>query len=177
LESLSFDIDLSVNPHMNFTSDGGPSFDSFEPVPAFFGQRRRLLELPCTTGFVGAARRIGPSLHRAASARWLAPFRAVGVLARSGILNKVMLSPEGNTLQEMQALTDSLYRDGVRTFAMTFHSPSLKPGCTRYVTSARERDEFLSTIDKYCDFFFGELGGTPTTPEELYEEFIGRSLR
>jgi hypothetical protein len=171
LESLDFDIDLSVNPHMDFTGDGGPSFEGFLPVPSFFGTRRRLLELPCTTGFVGAARRAGPWLHRAASAPWLTPFRTIGLLSRSGVLNKVMLSPEGNSLQEMQALTDTLYRvDDVRTFALTFHSPSLKPGCTQYVRTAAERDAFLATIDRYCEFFMSKLGGVPTTPADLFDQ-------
>jgi hypothetical protein len=170
LEALDFDIDLSVNPHMDFTSDEGPSFEGFEPRPGLFGERRRLMELPCTTGFVGAARRMGPALHRAASAPWLAPVRAVGILARTGVLNKVMLSPEGNTLQEMQALTDSLYQDGVRTFAMTFHSPSLKPGCTRYVRTAADRDDFLRTIDQYCLYFTTRLGGVGTTPADLFDQ-------
>src|SRR5262249_22714330 len=37
LEDLNFKIDLSVNPHMNFTNDGGPSFEGLEPVPSSFG--------------------------------------------------------------------------------------------------------------------------------------------
>jgi hypothetical protein len=171
LESLEFDIDLSVNPHMDFTDDGGPSFEGFLPVPSFFGSRRRLLELPCTTGFVGTARRAGPWLHRAASAPWLTPFRTVGLLSRSGLLNKVMLSPEGNSLEEMQTLTDTLYRaDGIRTFALTFHSPSLKPGCTSYVQTTAERDAFLTTIGRYCAFFMNTLGGVPTTPADLFDQ-------
>jgi len=176
LEALDFDIDLSVNPHMDFTSDEGPSFEGFEPRAGLFGARRRLMELPCTTGFIGAARSIGPALHRAASAPALTPLRAVGILARTGVLNKVMLSPEGNTLQEMQALTDSLYRDGVRTFAMTFHSPSLKPGCTRYVRTTEERDAFLKTIDRYCDYFMARLGGVGTTPADLFDELRTQNL-
>jgi hypothetical protein len=177
LEALDFDIDLSVNPHMDFTSDEGPSFEGFEPRPGLFGQRRRLLELPCTTGFVGAARKMGPSLHRAASAPALAPLRAVGILARTGVLNKVMLSPEGNTLQEMQALTDSLYQDGVRTFAMTFHSPSLKPGCTRYVRTVEQRDAFLKTIDQYCHYFTTRLNGIGTTPADLFDQLTTSNLQ
>ncbi len=169
LETLGFDVDLSVNPSMDYTPDGGPTFYGFEPVPSVFGQRRRLLELPCTTGFVGAARRFGSRLHRAASARWLEPFRAVGLLARTGILNKVMLSPEGNTLTEMRSLTDTLYADGVRTFSLTMHSPSLKPGCTPYVRTIRERDDFLATIDRYCDYFMNRLGGLPSTPAEVFD--------
>ncbi len=177
LEALEFDVDVSVNPHMDFSSDGGPSFEGFEPVPSSFGRTRRLLELPCTTGFTGAARRVGPGLHRAASAKWLEPFRTVGVLSRSGLLNKVMLSPEGSTYDEMQAVTDSLYRDGVRTFSLTFHSPSLKPGCTRYVTTAGERDAFLATIDRYCQYFLGRLGGVASTPAALFDTLHeGQSL-
>lgn len=173
LEALGFDIDLSVNPHMDYTADSGPSFEGFEPRPKFFGRERQLLELPCTTDFVGAARRVGPALHRAASARWLAPLRPVGVLARSGTLNRVMLSPEGNTFAEMRALTDTLYRDGVRSFSFTLHSPSLKPGCTPYVRTAAERDAFVDTINRYCDYFFTTLGGVPSTPADLYDELLG----
>jgi hypothetical protein len=170
LEWLDFDVDVSVNPRMNFTSDGGPNFELLGPEPGLFGRRRPLVEVPCTTGFIGAARRIGLTLHRAASVRWLEPLHAVGMLARSGTLNKVMLSPEGNTLQEMQALTETLYRDGLRTFSLTFHSPSLKPGGTHYVPTRADRDRFLSTIDKYCEFFCGRLGGVPSTPAALCDE-------
>ncbi len=169
LESLDFTVDASIIPHMDFTNESGPSFAGFTSRPGRFGKSRPLLELPCTTGFIGTARTIGESVHRIASANWLKPTRAVGILARTGVLNKVMLSPEGNTLEEMKALTRALHADGLRTFAMTFHSPSLKAGCTRYVRSTEELEAFLKTIDRYCDFFFTELGGQPTTPEELFE--------
>lgn len=175
LERLGFDIDLSVNPHMNFTGDGGPSFEGFTPAPSVFGSTRRLLEVPCTTGFVGAARRLGAGLHRAVSARWLSPFRAVGVLAKSGLLNRVMLSPEGNTLDEMRQLTDTLLADGLRTFSLTLHSPSLKPGCTPYVRSVGERDAFLATIDRYCEYFMKQHGGVPSTPVDVFNQMEGRA--
>ena len=175
LETLGYDVDASVIPHMDFSDEAGPDFSGFSPRPSTFGARRRLLELPCTIDFIGAARRIGEPVHRAASTSWLQPLRAVGILARTGVLNKVMLSPEGNTLDEMKALTRALHADGVRTFGVTFHSPSLKPGCTRYVGTVAERDEFLDTIDRFCDFFFTELDGEPTTPEDLFSEFVAPS--
>ena len=174
LEHLGFDVDLSVNPHMDFSDDGGPSFEGFTATPSTFGTNRRMLEVPCTTGFVGRARRIGPALRRAASARWLQPFRAVGVLARSGLVNRVMLSPEGNRLDEMQALTDALLTQGLRTFSLTLHSPSLKPGCTPYVRSVQERDEFLLTIDRYCAYFMRH-GGVPSTPIDMFNQMEGRA--
>jgi hypothetical protein len=80
-----------------------------------------------------------------------------------------MLSPEGNTLEEMKALTAALLGDGVRTFALTFHSPSLKPGCTTYVRTAAERDAFLATIDRYFDYFFTEVGGRPTAAGDIFD--------
>ena len=48
----------------------------------------------------------------------------------------------------------------------------VKPGCTRYVTTAAERDAFVATIDRYCDFFFSELGGRPATAEQLFDELV-----
>jgi hypothetical protein len=172
LEDSGFTVDNSVIPHMDFRAEAGPSYLGFTPRPARFGKSRPMLELPCTTG--SSARSDSPAsrLHRMASADVLKPARAVGILATTGILNKVMLSPEGNTFDEMRALTRALHADGLRTFAMTLHSPSLKPGCTIYVNSEAERDAFLSTIDRYCDFFFNELGGEPTTAEDLCGEFV-----
>jgi hypothetical protein len=166
LEALGFDIDVSVIPHMDFSDQGGPAFCGVGSWPATFGQARRLLELPCTTGFIGAARHAGETLHRAASR--FPRLRGVGLLSRTGVLNRVMLSPEGNTLAEMRALTQALYDDGLRTFALTLHSTSLKAGCTPYVRTKEDRALLLDTIDRYCDFFFRTLEGTPTTAEERY---------
>ena len=176
VESLGYDVDTSVIPHLDFSSERGPDFSGFTARPSTFGAGRRLLELPCTTGFIGAIRRLGEPVHRAASASWLQPMRAVGILARSGLLNKVMLSPEGNTLDEMKALTRDLHADGLRTFAFTFHSPSLKPGCTPYVRTHAERDLFVGTIDRFFDFFFTELGGEPTTAEDLFERLVPSTM-
>jgi len=172
IEAGGFTVDASVIPHMDFTPDGGPSFSGFPVSPSRFGRSRPLLELPCTTGFIGTVRSVGAPVHRALSASWLRPTRAIGVLARTGVLNKVMLSPEGNTFAEMRALTRALHDDGLRTFALTLHSPSLAAGCTIYARTASERDDLLAAIDRYCDFFFSELGGSPATADGLYDELI-----
>src|SRR5437868_4261077 len=79
LERLGFGVDVSVNPRMNYTSEGGPSFDSYDTAPFFFGDRRRLLEIPCTTDYIGAAGSVSPWLHRTISHRWLEPTRLVGI--------------------------------------------------------------------------------------------------
>jgi hypothetical protein len=176
LEALDYRVDTSVIPHLDFSPERGPSFSGFQPGPATFGRTRTLLELPCTTGFIGAARKAGEPLHRAASSPWLRPVRAVGALGRLGVLNRVMLSPEGNSLDELCALTRALHGDGLRTFVLTLHSPSLKPGCTPYVRTAADRDAMLDTIARYCEFFFSRIEGEPGTPDERYARFASASV-
>jgi hypothetical protein len=165
LEALSFTIDVSVNPRMDFSSDGGPSFQLFDSAPFFFGQRRRLLELPCSTDYVGFSRNRADRLHRVISHPAFRRVHLVGVMARLGVVNKIMLSPEGSTLSEMKALTRSLLEKGVRTFSLTMHSPSVEPGSTPYVRTTSELRTFIDRITAYCEFFLGDLGGVASTPE------------
>lgn len=169
LERLGFSIDCSVNPRMDYTPEGGPSFAGFDTTPFFFGSRRQLLEIPCTTDFTGVAGPLAPGLHRAISNPRLEPTRIVGVMSRLGVVNKIMLSPEGSTLEEMKALTRSLVRRGVRTFSLTMHSPSVEPGCTPYVRNVSELSAFLDCVAAYCDFFFGEIGGAASTPKDFFD--------
>jgi hypothetical protein len=163
LQRLGFDVDVSVNPLMDYRPAAGPSFEAFDARPFLFGTERRLLEVPCTVGFAGFARRAGLRLHRAAEGGLLRKLRATGILNRSGALNKIMLSPETSTLDEMKAVTHALLADGVRTFTMTLHSPSVAAGHTPYVRTAAELRDFLGRIDAYCEFFLGVLGGVPGT--------------
>jgi hypothetical protein len=167
LESLNFDIDLSVNPRMSYISDGGPSFEGFDATPFFFGRQRRLLEIPCTTDYTGIARKHAQKLHRLISRAAFRRARLVGVMARLRVVDKVMLSPETSTLDELKALTTSLVRRGVRTFSFTLHSPSVEPGCTPYVRSSVDLGRFIDRITAYCEFFLGDLGGVASTPEEF----------
>jgi hypothetical protein len=167
LLKLGFSVDLSVNPQMDYRFEGGPSFLDFDARPCFLDEARRLLEIPCTTGYSGLAARWGARVYGAASRPWMRRLRAVGALARARIVEKSMLSPEGHTLVEMRRLTRALLARGVRTFALTFHSPSLAPGHTPYVRTTDDLRRFLARLDGYLQFFFGEIGGTTMTPEEF----------
>ena len=171
-DELGLVVDVSVNPCMDFSSEQGPDFSRFDSRPFWIDPSRQLLEVPCTHGFVGWARRQGVWLRQAAET--FEAVKAPGMLSRSGALNRVMLSPEGNTLSEMIALTRALLADGLTMFALTFHSPSVVPGHTPYVRSEADLAAFLSTIERYFEFFFGELGGQPSTPERFRQELLGR---
>jgi hypothetical protein len=103
------------------------------------------------------------------------PSRARGALARTGVVDRVTLTPEGISLAQMKALTRALMARGQRVFVMSFHSPSLEPGHTPYVVDAATRAAFLARIEAYLEFFFGELGGAATTPLALHATFTGAS--
>ena len=177
LETLGFTIDVSVNPRMSYSSEGGPSFEGFDTTPFFFGSRRRLLEIPCSTDYTGIAGPLAPQLHRMISHPALERTRIVGVMSRLHVVNKIMLSPEGSTLEEMKALSTSLIRRGVRTFSLTMHSPSVEPGCTPYVRTTADLGQFLDRVAAYCDFFIGELGGVANTPEGFLDSLASRQER
>ena len=113
-------------------------------------------------------------LHRVASSRPWSSLRALGVLARARVANRIVLSPEGNSLEEMKRLTRTLLGRGLRTFTMTFHSPSVEPGHTPYVRTSADLQEFLRRIERYCEFFFGELGGQTSTPQSFRSQLLAR---
>lgn len=165
LEELGYDTDVSVCPHFDFSSWDGPSFVGFDSRPFFLTPT--LFEVPCTADYTGWAGPLRPTLHRMASRDALAPLRAVGVLARLGAVNRIMLSPEGNSYPDMRALTEALYGRGQRTFLLSFHSPSVEPGHTPYVRTADELQAFLRTLEQYFEYFFGPRGGMAVVPRDI----------
>lgn len=165
LRELGFDTDLSVCPPLDSRSDGGPDYRRFDARPFWFGPSQEILEVPVTGGFVGWAHRVAVPLFDLASR--LRRFRAPGILARMGAVDRLMLSPEGFTATEHIKLTRFLYQQGVRTFTWSFHSPSVVPGHTDYVQNDRQLESFLASFRDYFDFFFNQLGGEATTPARL----------
>jgi hypothetical protein len=167
VEHLGFTVDQSVMPHEDFHLEGGPSFDGFDEQPFVFGHERDILELPCTSAYIGAAGAASPRLRELASSPAMRWAHLTGVCARLRLADKLMLSPEGYSCGELRRLTQSLLSRGRRVFALTFHSPSIEAGHTPYVRTSGDVDAFLATIESYLEFFFGSLRGSAATPEEL----------
>lgn len=166
LEEQCYEVDLSVCPCMDYSLEDGPNFTKYPALPYWCGKNNRLLEIPLTVGFVGWLRS-WVTLHSLACCFPFNRLHLGGLLARSGLLDRIWLSPEGYTLAENIALLRTLYRDGVRIFSFAFHSPSIEPGNTPYVTSRNELEGFLSQCRGFLDYFMGQFDGVPTTPLEL----------
>jgi hypothetical protein len=165
LAELGFEVDLSPLPAFDLSGDGGPDWTDAPVEPRWL--LPGLLTLPATAAFVGFASSKAPGLLRRASAPPFSWMRAPAVLSRTGALERLMLSPEGFLPEHHVRLTRALLAQGVRVFSFTLHSPSLRPGCTPYVRSERDREKFLDACRRYFEFFQGELGGVSMTPLEL----------
>ena len=168
LEDLGYRVDLSVVPRADFTGDGGPDFGAFDARPYRFGRDRGLLEIPLTAGFHGLLRGWGPALFPRLTGRLGMTLYAPAFAARLGLLERIRLTPEGIDHAAHKRLTEALLAQGCRIFSLTYHSPSLEPGHTPYVRDRADLARFLETLDRYCEYFFKELGGRATTPMELY---------
>jgi len=170
LEEFGYLVDTSVVPYTDFSEEDGPDFGRLGSGPFWFGRRRRLLELPVTRSFAGPLRRLGPHLYPRLD-RLPALRRLVsGSLSRLGALERITLTPEGITLEEMKELTAALLDHGQRVLTLSFHSPSLSPGNTPYVRTVGDATAFLATLEGFLAHFIGKLGGRTMTPLELYDE-------
>ena len=169
LVRFGFEVDTSVVPYTDFRGDdGGPDFRRCGGDPYWFGPDNRLLEIPLTVDYTGVFSALGPRFYRTISqGRHRRALHLPGVMARLHLLDRIRLSPEGIEFEEMRRLTRSLIRRGQRLFNFTYHSPSFQAGNTPYVRSSADLSRFIDKIERYFDFFFGELGGRATTPHEV----------
>lgn len=167
LAELGYTTDCSISAGFDWSALEGPDFQHFTSAPFTFGAG--LLALPASGGFVGAAPSgLRRALYGLAARPRLAPLRLKGVLARLGLSERILLSPEGYQFEDLARFTRAALARGERFLTLTLHSPSLVPGHTPYVRTSADRDQLLEVVRRYLQFFLGELGGRPTTPAEAH---------
>lgn len=178
LAELGYKFDLSLVPHTDLSADGGPDFRGLHDRPFWFGPGNSLFEIPLTRGFTGLARHSGPVLHRLLFNKVLKPFRAAGIAARTRLLERISLSPEGFTVDEQRRLLRAMAEAGHRVFTLTYHSPSLAAGHTPYVRTAEDLRNFLHALESIVRFFMEDMNGVPATPQDVLRlADAGRAVR
>ncbi|SOB87583.1 hypothetical protein SAMN06297144_2715 [Sphingomonas guangdongensis] len=135
LAPRGYRIDSSMRAHYSYAGEGGPDYSDVGNHPF---RVAGLVELAFTTVFTGALRRAGPSLHRTADR---VP-RGHGLLSRTGLLNRVSLTPEDMPLADALEAVRVAIGDGLPILNLAFHSPSLVPGHTPYVRDAADLRAF-----------------------------------
>ena len=143
LEEAGFRLDSSVRSRFDYSGQYGPDFSGLPQNPYWAGPGRRLMELPLSTTFIGLFREGGERLYRAVQG--MGP--VAGVAARTRMLSRVPLTPEGVPLREAIRAIDALIEEGVRVLNFSFHSPTLEPGHTPYVRDEADRTAFYRWWD------------------------------
>lgn len=136
LVERGYRVETSVRARYDYGADGGPDFSGIGSDAYRIGP---LLELPLTSVFTGALRRHGAALYPLLGQ---VP-RGRGLFARSGLLQRIALTPEDMPIEQaLAAVRIAVREEGQRLLTFSFHSPSLEPGHTPYVRRARDLDRF-----------------------------------
>ena len=161
LVARGFRVDASMRSRFDYSRAGGPDFLNVTPRP-FAIDDGALSELPLSTIYTGLLRRRGA---------WLHPLlgrvrRGRGLFARTGLLSRVPLSPEGTPAGEAIRAIGAAASDGERLLQLTFHSPSLVPGHTPYVRDARGLARFHNWWEQVLPAL-GQHGYAPVALGEI----------
>ncbi len=146
ISKLGVSIDTSLAPRTSMAGEGGLDYSAIDFEPFWFGDDRKLLELPLCRSVIGWGRAFGRAAYR-----WInQPGRRRQILgaalARLGCAERVTLSPEGNGAGAARRLTDALLAREQRIFPLSFHSSSIWPGRNPYVRSRRDLHHFYDDL-------------------------------
>jgi len=160
LQELGYKIDTSVTPYTDWSDNGGPNYSQSSSNPYYFSpdgninhnQAAKMLEVPATVGFTQKNITLSKNLYKFLQTPVIKRIRLVGILASLRLLNKVWLSPEQASSEEMIALTKRLMEKKVPLIILFFHSPSLQPGLTPFVRTKADKREFMGRLEKFFLF-------------------------
>jgi hypothetical protein len=175
LRDLGIRIDSSARACFDYSAQGGPDFSRCPHSP-FWLLQDELLELPVTTVYGGALKASGNTLFN----QKFSSDTARSMLSRTGMLERIALTPEGIPLAKAIKGIDLALAEGVGILNFSFHSPSLTPGNTPYVRSEADLNVFYAwwhgvfaylakrgiepvTVKEICDFHL-PLATDPSHP-------------
>ncbi|KQM97536.1 MULTISPECIES: polysaccharide deacetylase family protein [unclassified Sphingomonas] len=147
LAERGYRIDSSMRSRYCYAAEGGPDFSAIGNTAFRTGPGGALLELPLTSVFTGHLRRRGQRLYHTAGH---VP-RGRGLLARTGLLHRVALTPEDMPLDHACEAIRIATGEGVRLLNLSYHSPSVVPGHTPYVRDATDLAAFWRWWDGVLD--------------------------
>ena len=137
LRELGVPIDTSVRSLFDYTGQGGPNYADC-PLDPYWIAEGELIELPVTTVFSGALRSSGKSIF----SRAFQSLTSRGLLARTGLLERIALTPEGIPVAKAIQAIDIALAQKIPILNFSFHSPSLAVGHTPYVRNNEELERF-----------------------------------
>lgn len=159
LEELGYRIDVSVRAYYDYSSEKGPDFSGVRPLPYKLGD---LIEVPLTAAYLGELRGLGTRLFPITAKLPLVR----GAIARTGLLNRVSLTPEGVPVEQALRAVERLLEEDHQLFSLSFHSPSVEPGHAPYVRDEADLAEFYAWWEAVLGLF-ARRGVKPASVTEL----------
>lgn len=142
LSKLGYTHDVSISAFADFTHQDGPDFSDHTN---HIVTKEDISCLPHSTGYVSWLSSFSNYLNKAPNNLNKLNSNIIGkVFLRLLGVEKVRLSAEGFSFMQMQKLAKSLLATGSQHLIFSFHSASVKKGCTPYSKSANEHSRFLS---------------------------------
>ena len=163
LKDTGVTIDSSVRALYDYSPGDGRDYSAFPNSPYWVDDQHTLLELPLTTVYTGALARHGrtmfPMLDRLP--------HGAGIAARTGMLERIGLTPEGTPLPDAIRAVDGALSQGLPLLILSFHSPSLEPGNTPYVRTQGDLEELFDWL-RGIYAHMAARNVTPTTVQEAW---------
>jgi hypothetical protein len=155
LTEAGYEMDVSVRSRWDYSDHAGVNY---ERHPLWLWRvNQQLIELPLSTAWTGMLRRTPP----------LSAFNKLsGILARTGMLSRIPLTPEGIPLRDAIEAIHALADEGLDIFSFSFHTPSVMIGHTPYVRDQHD----LATFWDWWDGVFNvlaKLGIKPARQGEI----------
>jgi hypothetical protein len=146
ISALGITVDTSVAPSTSMADEGGPDYSMINFEPFWFGDDKKLLELPLCRSIIGWGGAYGRQAYRRVM-RQGRQWQMIGAaLARLGCAERVTLSPEGNGARAVRRLTNALIARQQRVLPLSFHSSSIWPGRNPYVRDRRDLHCFYDDL-------------------------------
>ncbi len=161
LKELGIRIDSSVRTNFDYSKQSGPSYSGY-PLNPYWIENSDVMELPVTTVFGGQLRKQGQRLFDGV----FSSDTAKSLLARTGLLERIALTPEGIPLAKAIEAVDLSIEAGVGILNFSFHSPSLAPGNTPYVRTEADLVAFYHWWQKMFDYL-AQMGVRPVSVSEI----------
>jgi hypothetical protein len=160
LRELGVAIDTSVRSLFDYTEQGGPNYANC-PLEPYWIAEGELIELPVTTVFSGALRSAGKMIF----SRAFESLTSRGLLARTGMLERIALTPEGIPVEKAIQAVDIALDHNIPILNFSFHSPSLAVGHTPYVRNSEDLERFYDWWVK----MFAHLAARGVQPTHVNE--------
>ena len=173
LHQVGCRVDTSVSPFVDWSEYHGPDYSTFQLYPYRFdpgdiktpNDLGLMMEIPATVGFLQNNFERCQKWTRMLESTMGKKLRLKGLLYKLKLLNKVWLSPELCTANDMIKLGKECKRNGLSCLNMSFHSTSLLAGLSPFVQSKGDEVTFLGKIEEFLCYASEESFASITLAE------------